>query len=152
MFVDTPLVSNNNLTLLRCRYMCVGTLVHISRHQGKTSNNNNKRRQLWIRCLLYRVCFYWVFTSDFRFYDYYHINCSHPALSLVFYSISLLLLSYHSMSTSCLISLVLYLPDYMPMLRHCFQCMIMIRFYRYTCAYLCTLSGFRITTRLGSSI
>ena len=53
-----PLVFNNNLTLLRCGYICAGTLVHISRHQGKTSNNNIKRCQLWIHCVLYRVCRY----------------------------------------------------------------------------------------------
>jgi len=49
------------------------------------------------------------FTLDFRFYDYYHISCSYPALSLVFYSTSLLLLSYHNMSNPCLISLAIYL-------------------------------------------
>ena len=63
-----PLVFNNNLALLICGYMCVGTLVHISRHLGKTSNNNNNKRcQLWIRCMLCRVCFYRVLhrISDF---------------------------------------------------------------------------------------
>ena len=42
------LVSNNNLTLLRCGYMCAGTLVHIPRHLSRTSYNN-KRYQLIIR-------------------------------------------------------------------------------------------------------
>ena len=90
------------------------------------------------------------FTSDFRFYDYYHISYLYPVLLPMFYSISLLLLSYHSKSSSCLISLVLYLlaPACL-WSRHGFQCMIMIRFYRYTCAYLCTPSGFRLTTRRG---
>ena len=93
------------------------------------------------------------FTLDFRFYDYYHISYSYPVLLPMFHSISLLLLSYHSMSSSCLISLVIYLPDYTCLCsRHGFQCMIMIRFYRYTCTYLSTPSGFCITTRLGSSI
>jgi len=45
-----PLVSNNNLALLRCEYMCVGTLVYIPRHLSKISNNN-KRCQLIIHCL-----------------------------------------------------------------------------------------------------
>jgi len=49
------------------------------------------------------------FTSDFQFYDYYCNSCLHPALSLVFYFISLLFLSYHIMSNSCLISLAIYL-------------------------------------------
>ena len=93
------------------------------------------------------------FTSDFRFYDYYHISYSYPVLLPMFHSISLLLLSYHSMSSSCLISLVIYLPAYTCLCsRHGFQCMIMIRFYRYTCAYLCSPLGIRTTTRLGSSI
>ena len=43
------------------------------------------------------------FTSDFRFYGYYYISCSYPALSLVSYSTSLLFFPYHTMSTSCLI-------------------------------------------------
>ena len=53
-----PLVSNNSLALLRCGYMYAGTLVHISRHLGKTSNNNsNKRCQLCIRCILVEFAF-----------------------------------------------------------------------------------------------
>ena len=47
------------------------------------------------------------FTSDFRFYGYYYICCSYPALPLVSYSTSLLILSYHTASTSCLISLIM---------------------------------------------
>ena len=46
-----PLVSNNNLALLKCGYMCAGTLVHIPRHPGRTSNKN-KRCQLTIHCML----------------------------------------------------------------------------------------------------
>jgi len=62
------------------------------------------------------------FTSDFRFYDYYHISCSYPALSTVFYSTSLLFLSYYTMSSFCLISLVIYLPSYACLCsRHGFQ-------------------------------
>ena len=77
------------------------------------------------------------FTSDFRFYDYYHISYSYSVLLPMFHSISLLLLSYHSMSSSCLISLVIYLLAYTCLCpRHDFQCMIMIRFYRYTCVIL----------------
>jgi len=45
-----PLVSNNNLALLRCGYMCAGTVVHILRHLGRMSNNN-KRCQLIIHCM-----------------------------------------------------------------------------------------------------
>ena len=93
------------------------------------------------------------FTSDFRFYDYYYISYSYPVLLTMFHSISLLLLPCHTMSTSCLISLVLcLLAPACLCSRHCFQCMTMIRFYRYTCAYLCSPLGICITTRLGSSI
>ena len=79
-----------------------------------------------------------------------YYTCLHPALPLVFYSTSLLLLSYHTMSSSCLISIVVYLlaPACLCS-RHGFQCMFMIRIYRYTCAYLCSLLGIRITTRRG---
>jgi len=57
-----------------------------------------------------------------------YYTCSRPVLLLVFYFSSLLFLSYHTKSTSCLISLIWYL-----------------------CAYPCSPPGFRITTRLGSS-
>ena len=62
-----PLVSNNNLALLRCGYICAGTLVHISRHRGKTSNNNYKRCQLWICSMPCHVCLYRILLriSDF---------------------------------------------------------------------------------------
>ena len=36
------LVSNNSLGLLKCGRICVGTLIRIPRHMGRTSNNNNK--------------------------------------------------------------------------------------------------------------
>ena len=49
------------------------------------------------------------FTSDFRFYDYYYISCSYPALPLVFYSTSHLLLSYYTMHILCWILLAIYL-------------------------------------------
>ena len=75
-------------------------------------------------------------------------------LSYLFYfSPPYLLLSCHTMSTSCLIALVTYLPAYTcSCSRHCFQWIIMIQFYRYTCTYLSTPSGICITTRLGSFI
>ena len=44
------LVFNNNLALLRCGYMCAGTLVHICKHLSRESNNN-KRCQLIICCV-----------------------------------------------------------------------------------------------------
>jgi len=34
------LVSNNSLDLLRCGCMCAGTLLHIPRHMGTSSNKN----------------------------------------------------------------------------------------------------------------
>ena len=127
-----PLVFNNNLTLLRCGYMCVGTLVHISRHLGKTSNNNNKRCQLWIHCMLCHICLYRVLLRIFGFMIiilYMFISC----LLLVFYPACLLLLSDHIMSLPYLMSFAVYLlaPTCLCS-RHGFQCMIMIRFYRYS--------------------
>jgi len=54
------------------------------------------------------------------------------------------------MNILCLISIVVYLLDPACLCsRHDFQCMFMIRIYRYTCAYLYSSSGFRITTRRG---
>ena len=145
-----PLVFNDNLALLRCGYMCAGTLVHISRHQGKTSNNN-KRCQLWIRvCFAMFACigFYFIFSVSWLLY----YTCSHPALPLVFYSTSLLLLAYHTMNILYLISIVVYLLAPTCLCSwHGFQCMFMIQIYRYTCAYLYSPSDFCIITRAGSS-
>jgi len=59
--------------LLRCGYMYAGTLVHISRHLGKMSNNNNKRCQLWICCMLYRVCFHQILYRISGYDPYYII-------------------------------------------------------------------------------
>jgi len=126
--------------------MCAGTLVHIPRHLGKTSNNN-KRYQLCIHCMLCRVCCHRVY---FRFPVLWLLcySCLHPALPLVFYSTSLLLLSYYSMSIPYLISLAIYLLALVCLCSwHGFQCMFMIQIYRYTCAYLCTPFGISITAR-----
>ena len=133
--------------------MCAGTLVHISRQQGKTSNNNNnnKRCQPWICCMLCRACFYWVLhrISGFMIiiilatHTLFYYSCSIPSVYCSDLIIPWVVPAwYHSsclLAPACLCS------------RHGFQCLIMIRFYRYTCAYLCTPSGFRLTTRLGSS-
>ena len=74
----------------------------------------------------------------------------HSALPLVFYSTSLLLLSYHTVSIPCLISFAVYLLAPACLCpRHGFQCTFMTWIYQYTCAYLCSSSGFRITTRRG---
>jgi len=76
-----PLVSKNNLALLICGYMCDGMLVHISRHLGKTSNNN-KRCQLCIRCMLYRVCFDQVLHQILGLWSLLYYTCLHPTLHL----------------------------------------------------------------------
>jgi len=130
----SPLVSNNNLVLLRCGYMCAGTLVHLSRHLGRTSNNNNKRCQLCIRCIFCRVCFHQVLLRISGFMILYY-SCLHPALSVVFYSISFLLLSYYTICIPYLISLAIsLLAPISTCSRHSFQYMFIIRIYRYTCA------------------
>jgi len=61
-----PLVSNNNLALLRCGYMCARTLVHISKHLGRMSNNN-KRCQPIVHYMLCQVCFHLVLPRIFSF-------------------------------------------------------------------------------------
>jgi len=123
------LVSNNNLALLRCGYMCVGTLVHISRHLGKTSNNNNKRCQLCIRCTLCRVCFHQVLHWISGLWPLLYYSFLHPTLPLVFYSTSLLPLSYYTMSILCLISLVISLLAPVCLCsQHDFQCMLSFGF------------------------
>jgi len=142
-----PLVSNNNLALLRCGYMWVGTLVHISRHLGKTSNNNNKRCQLYIYCMLAEFASTRFYFRFLVLWSLWYYSCLHPALSLVLHSTSLLLLSNHTMSISYLISLAIYLLAFVCLCSwHGFQYLFMIRIYRYTCAYLCTPLVIRITT------
>jgi len=71
-------VSNNNLILLRCGYMCIGMLVHTSRHLSTTSYNN-QRYQLIIHCVFYNSgCMdlayddvrYMVYRWGFSYLDY----------------------------------------------------------------------------------
>ena len=127
------LVSNNNLALLRCRYICAGMLVHISRHLGRTSNN--KRCQLIISCMLCRVCFHRDLHLISGLWSLLYYSCLHPTLLRVFYSTSLLLLSYYTMRILCLISLAMSLLALVCLCSwHDFQCMFMFRIYRYTCA------------------
>ena len=71
-----PLVSNNNLALIRCGYMCAGMLVHISRHLGKMSNKMPTMDSLYaLPCLLPLG-----FTSDFRIYDHCYIIAAYILL------------------------------------------------------------------------
>ena len=89
------------------------------------------------------------FTSDFRFYDHYttHVHI----LPFHLYSIPHVSCSYLIiLSLPCLISFAVYLlaPTCLCS-RHSFQCMFMIQNYRYTCVYLCSPLGIRITTRRG---
>jgi len=90
------------------------------------------------------------FTSDFWFMIIIILYCLHPALPLVFYSTSLLLLSYYTMCIFYLISLAIYLHALVCLCsRHNFQCMFIFLIYRYTYVYLCTSFGIRITPRWG---
>ena len=89
------------------------------------------------------------FISDFQFYNHYTIPVHILPFSL--YSILPVFCSY-------LIILWVF-PAWYHMLyllaparlcpRYGFQCMFKIQIYRCTCAYLCSPSGFRITTRRG---
>ena len=119
--------------------MCAGTLVHISRPQGKMSINNNKRFQLWsVVCLAMFACIRFYFGFPVLWLLYY--TCSCPAFPLVFYSISLPWLTSYAvylLAPACLYS------------RYGLQCMFMTWIYRYTCAYLCLPLGIRITTLRG---
>ena len=108
--------------------MCAGTLVHISRHQGMTSNNNNKRCQLRICSMPCNVCLYQILLRIFGFMIiilYLFISC----LLLVFYPACLLLLSDYTISLLYLPSIAVYL-----LVPACF--MFMIQNYHYTCAIL----------------
>ena len=129
--------------VLRC------TPGHIPRYMGQTSNNN-KRCHLCIHCMLCQVCFHRILHQISSLWPLLYYSCLHFAFPLVLYSTSLLLLSYHIRSISCLISPAIYPPGSVCLCsRHSFQCMFMFQIYRYTCAYLCTPLGIRITTRRG---
>ena len=96
--------------------------------------------------MLCRLCFHRVLYWVSGLWPLLYYNCLHPALPLMFYSISLLLSTYYTMSIPCLISLAIYLPASACLCsRYSFQYIIMIQFYRYTWAYLCTPLGIRIT-------
>ena len=137
--------------------MCAGTPVHISRHLGKTSNNN-KRCQLYIHCMLAEFAstrFYFGFPVLWSLWfpilwSLWYYSCLHPVLSLVFHSTSLMFLSNHIMSIPYLISFDIYLLAFVCLCqRYSFQCLFMIQIYRYTCAYLCMPLGVCITTCWG---
>ena len=69
---------------------------------------------------------------------------------LLYFSSLYLLLSYHTMSSSCLISIAVYLLAPACLCpRHDFQYIFMTGVYQYTCAYLCSPLGIHITTRRG---
>jgi len=111
-----PLVSNNSLALLRCGYMRAGTLVHIARYLGKTSNNN-RRCQLCTRLYIFPCLFPSGFTSDFWFYDHYYIIVSYillyhlcsilPVSCSYFIKPCIFFTWYHLLSLSCSYMLVL---------------------------------------------
>jgi len=89
---------------------------------------------LWISSFIIIIIILYLFTS---------------CLSLVFYSTSLLLLSYYTVHVPCLISISISLPVPVCLCsRHSFQRMFMIRIYRYKYACPCSL-GIRHTTRWG---
>ena len=94
------------------------------------------------------VCFHWVLHRIFGLWPLLYYSCLHPILPLVFYSTSLLLLSYHTMNILYLISLVISLLAPACLYpRHSFQYMFTFQIYRYTCVYLCTPFGISITAR-----
>jgi len=83
------LVSNNNLVLLRCGYVCAGMLVHIPRNLSRTSKNN-KRWKLIIHCvfcnsrrmdLVYDDVRYMVYRWGFPYLDYSFDVLSHEAVN-----------------------------------------------------------------------
>ena len=80
-----------------------------------------------------------------------YYSCLHPALPLVFYFTSLLLLSYYTMHVLCLLSFTISLPAPVCLYsRHHFLNICSFDWiYRYMCAYLCTQFGIRITTCWG---
>jgi len=77
-----------------------------------------------------------------------YLLTSYLSTCILFYLSPALILLYHVFH--CSISLALYLLAPVCLCqRHDFQCMFMIQIYRYTCAYLCSPLGIRITTRRG---
>jgi len=79
--------------------------------------------------MLCRVCFHRILHRISSIWSLLYYTCSHPALSLLFYATSLLLLSYYTMSISCLISLAIYLPASVCLCsRHDFQGCLWFRF------------------------
>jgi len=90
------------------------------------------------------------FTSNFRFMTIiilYMLRSCYTNCILFHQSPAI---SYYTMSVLCFISLVIsLLAPICLCYRHSFQCMFMIRIYRYTCAYLCMPFGISITTRWG---
>ena len=94
------------------------------------------------------IGFYFIFLILILLLLYY--SRLHPGLLSVIYSTGVLFLSYFVMHVPCSISLAISRVDPVCLCsRHGSQCMFMIQIYRYTCAYLCSPVGIRITTRRG---
>ena len=77
--------------------MCAGMLVHIARHQDRTSNNNNKRRQPWICGIPCYACLYRFLHRIFGFMTI--IILTAHTLLYPLYPPASCLLSYHAQST-----------------------------------------------------
>ena len=60
-------------------------------------------------CMFCRVCFHRVLHQIFDLWPLLYYSCLHLSLPLMFYSTSLLPLSYYTMSIPCLISLAIYI-------------------------------------------
>jgi len=101
------------------------------------------------------ICFRQILLQIFGFINNNNIIiyvCLHTALSLMFYSTSLLLLSYYTMHISCVVIYFLSTCSYISILMTQFSIhALLIWIYRYTCAYPCTPLDIHHTTRWGVS-
>jgi len=134
-----------DVCVLRC------TPGHIPRYMGKT-NNNNKRCQLWIHCMLCRVCFHRILHQISSLWPLLYYSCLHLAFPLVFYPTSLLPLSYYTISIPYLTSLAIYTYSCMLVLTtwfsmHVYESDLSIHVCLST--YPCTPLGICITTCWG---
>jgi len=100
-------------------------------------------------CMLYQVYFHRVLHQISGLLPLLYYSCLHPAIPLVFYSATLLPLSYYTMSIPAWYHLLSLSCSACLCSRYGFQCIFMIQIYRYTCAYLCTPLGISITTCWG---
>jgi len=134
--------------MISCLLTCtVITYKHVMTVQVSTLSRSFSMHVFWFRLIdLHVITLFWI--SGFMIITILYLLTSCPSTCILFHLSPAFVLLYHVFPCSISLSLYLLSPACLGS-RHGFQCMSMILIFWYTCAYLCTPLGIRITTRRG---